>query len=132
MSTPDDAELRSMEQKRRRKDYNLRKRYGITLEMFESILAAQGGVCAVCKQGNKVFCLDHNHKTLEVRGILCLNCNLRVIGGARDQDWKLVNAAEYVTNPPVFLAFPEGIRLAANPPKKRRKRRVSSTRKRES
>lgn len=118
------------EQKRKRKDYNLRKRYGITLEDFESILAAQGNVCAVCKQGDKVFCLDHNHKTLKVRGILCLNCNLRVIGGARDQDWKLVNAGIYVTNNPADLVYPEGLYLEANPPKKRRKKRVSSTRKR--
>lgn len=116
------------EAKRKRKDYNLRKRYGITLEQFESILAAQGGVCAVCKQGDKVFCLDHNHKTLEVRGILCLNCNLRVIGGARDQDWKLVNAAEYVTSYPARLVHPEGFFLLANPPKKRRVRRAKRKR----
>ena len=120
------------EQKRKRKDYNLRKRYGITLDQFESILAAQGNVCAVCKQGDKVFCLDHNHKTLKVRGILCLNCNLRVIGGARDQDHKLINAAEYVQRNPSDLVYPEGLYLVANPPKKRRKRRVSTTRKRKS
>lgn len=119
--TPDEA-------KRKRKDYNLRKRYGITLEQFESILSAQGGVCAVCKQGNKVFCLDHNHKTLKVRGILCLNCNLRVIGGARDQDHKLINAAEYVINNPADLVYPGGLFLEANPPKKRRVKRGKSRR----
>ena len=116
------------EQKRKRKDYNLRKRYGITLEQFESILAAQGNVCAVCKQGDKVFCLDHNHKTLKVRGILCLNCNLRVIGGARDQDHKLINAAEYVQRNPSDLVYPEGLFLVANPPKKRRVKRVRKRR----
>lgn len=115
--TPEDA-------KRKRKDYNLRKRYGVSIEQFESVLAAQGGVCAVCKQGDKVFCLDHNHKTLEWRGVVCLNCNLRVIGGARDQDYKLVNAAIYVTDPPTRKVFPEGFFLAANPPKKRRKKRA--------
>lgn len=108
----------------KRKDYNLRKRYGVTLEQFNAILAAQGNVCAVCKEGNKVFCLDHNHKTLKVRGILCLACNLRVVGGARDQDWKIVNAALYVTDPPADLVFPEGFYLEKNPPKKRRKRRI--------
>lgn len=112
------------EAKRKRKDYNLRKRYGITIEIFESILSAQGNVCAVCKQGDKVFCLDHNHKTLKIRGILCLNCNLRVIGGARDQDHKLINAAEYVQRNPADLVFPEGLYLEANPPKKRRVKRV--------
>lgn len=109
----------------KRKDYNLRKRYGVTLEMFNAILSAQGNVCAVCKEGNKVFCLDHNHKTLKVRGVVCLNCNLRVIGGARDQDYKLVNAAIYVTDNPADLVFPDGLYLEKNPPKKRRKRRVT-------
>ena len=121
--------LSADEQKRRRKDYNLRKRYGITLEQFESILAAQGNVCAVCKQGNKVFCLDHNHKTLKVRGILCLNCNLRVVGGARDDDSKIINAALYVQRNPADLVYPDGLYLVANPPKKRRKKRAT-TRKR--
>lgn len=116
------------EKRRKAKDRNLRNRYGITLEMFEAILEAQGGVCPVCGFADKVFCLDHNHKTLKVRGIICLNCNLRVIGGARDQDYKLVNAAEYVTNNPADLVFPEGLYLEKNPPKKRRKRRVTRRR----
>lgn len=121
--------MQTPEEKRRKaKDRNLRNRYGITLEMFEAILEAQGGVCPVGGFADKVFCLDHNHKTLKVRGVICLNCNLRVIGGARDQDYKLVNAAEYVTNNPADLVFPNGLYLEKNPPKKRRKRRVTRRR----
>lgn len=116
------------EKKRKAKDRNLRSRYGITIEQFESILEAQGNVCAVCKEPDKVFCVDHNHKTLKIRGVICLNCNLRVIGGARDQDWKLVNAAAYVTDNPADLVFPEGLYLLKNPPKTRRKRRVTRRR----
>lgn len=116
--------MKSEEEKRlARKEYNLRRRYGIGLEEFNAILASQGNVCAVCKEANKVFCVDHNHKTLKIRGIICLSCNLRVVGGARDQDWKLVNAAEYVTNNPADKVFPEGLYLEKNPPKKRRKSR---------
>lgn len=118
------------ESKRKAKDRRLRTRYGITIEQFEEILAAQGNVCAVCKQGDKVFCVDHNHKTLKIRGIVCLNCNLRVIGGARDKDELLINAAEYVTNNPADLVFPDGFYLLKNPPKAKRKRRVSTTRNR--
>lgn len=110
------------ESQRKAKDRRLRARYGITLEQFEAILEAQGGVCAVCKMGDKVFCVDHNHKTLKIRGIICLNCNLRVIGGARDKDHLLVNAADYVLNNPADLVFPEGFYLLKNPPKSRRKR----------
>ena len=111
------------EKKRRAKNSRLMARYGITIEMFEAILESQGGVCPVCEESDKVFCVDHNHKTLKIRGIVCVNCNLRVIGGARDQDWKLVNAAEYVTNHPADKAFPDGLYLLKNPPKTRRKRR---------
>jgi DNA-directed RNA polymerase subunit RPC12/RpoP len=117
------------ERKRKAKDRNLRNRYGVTLEQFEEILRQQGNICPVCEQGDKVFCLDHNHKTLEVRGVVCLNCNLRVIGGARDQDHKIVNAARYVTDYPARKVFPEGLFLEKNPPKKRRKvRRVTRSR----
>ncbi len=112
------------EKKRKAKDRNLRARYGVTLEQFEEILELQGGICPVCEHSDKVFCLDHNHKTLEVRGVVCLNCNLRVIGGARDQDYKLVNAAKYVTEYPARKAFPQGLFLEKNPPKKRRVRRA--------
>lgn len=112
------------EKKRRAKNSRLMSRYGITIEMFEAILESQGNVCPVCKESDKVFCVDHNHKTLKIRGIVCLNCNLRVIGGARDQDWKLVNAAEYVTNHPADKAFPDGLYLLKNPPKTRRKKRA--------
>lgn len=127
------SEMESKEDKallarRKAKDRRLRTRYGITLEQFEEVLEAQGNVCAVCKKPDKVFCLDHNHKTLKFRGIVCLNCNLRVIGGARDKDELLINAAEYVTNNPADLIFPEGFYLLKNPPKTKRKRRVTRSR----
>lgn len=115
----------SPEEKRRRaKDSRLRSRYGVSLEQFELVLEAQGGICPVCKRSDKIFCLDHNHKTLKWRGVVCLNCNLRVIGGARDDDEKIINAAQYIISNPTDLVFPEGFYLAKNPPKTRRRKRV--------
>lgn len=116
--------------RRKAKDARLRRRYGLTLDQFEAILKSQGNVCAVCKQPDKVFCVDHNHKTLKVRGIVCLNCNLRVIGGARDKDELLINAAAYVTNNPADLIFPEGFYLEKNPPKAKRRKRARANVKR--
>lgn len=116
------------EKKRRAKNARLISRYGITIEMFEAILQAQGNMCPVCLGTDKIFCVDHNHKTLKIRGIVCNNCNLRVIGGARDHDYKLINAAEYVVNNPADKVYPEGLFLEKNPPKTRRKRRVTRMR----
>jgi hypothetical protein len=58
--------------------YRLRNKYGLTPLAFESILAGQGGVCAICKSargGNRGPVVDHDHVTGRVRGILCNKCN---------------------------------------------------------
>lgn len=59
--------------------HHLRTKYGLTLEDFNSILAAQGFVCAACKSpfwGSTGPVIDHDHKSGIVRGILCRDCNL--------------------------------------------------------
>lgn len=40
----------------------------------------QDGLCAICKRQldmlkNRDICLDHNHKTGRIRGVLCRGCN---------------------------------------------------------
>ena len=66
---------------RRRRGYKLKTKYGITLARFEEILASQGGRCAICKtaQWTKTGpSLDHNHRTGQVRGVLCNRCNAAI------------------------------------------------------
>jgi len=41
-------------------------------------LAEQGGVCALCGKVPEPPHLDHCHKTNLIRGVLCLQCNLRL------------------------------------------------------
>lgn len=53
--------------------------------MFES----QGGLCAICggpPDADGFFRVDHDHATNEVRGLLCLHCNMR-LGFLEDADW---------------------------------------------
>lgn len=60
-----------------RRSHN-KTRYKITLAEREALLAAQGGVCAVCSGndwGRRGDNLDHCHATDRVRGILCQKCN---------------------------------------------------------
>lgn len=57
---------------------DLKKNYGISLEQYQTMLDAQGGVCGICGQPRgkrRRLSVDHNHKTGEVRGLLCDRCN---------------------------------------------------------
>ncbi len=65
------------------------KTYGLTVEQYDAMLVAQGGVCAICKGAEthvssftkqiRRLSVDHDHKTNKVRGLLCSSCN-RAIG----------------------------------------------------
>lgn len=78
---------------RKRRDYELRKKYGITLEQYEAMLESQGG-CAICTAqpaAGGVLDVDHCHDTGRVRGLLCNPCN-RAIGLLR-HDMALIEKA---------------------------------------
>lgn len=94
-------------------DTYLRRTYNITLEFYNALLRAQDGRCYVCrrKPGRVRLGVDHDHRTGEVRGLLCVRshrdwkgrdfpaCN-RIIGMARDNPAFFERAVEYLTNPP--------------------------------
>lgn len=74
------------------------REYGITHDKFLAMLDAQGGVCAICKNGNgkRAMNVDHDHATGAVRGLLCDRCN-PMLGYARDDIAVLQTAIEYLT-----------------------------------
>ena len=72
----------SSEEQRLKKYYlKIEKKYGITRQDYEDMLAEQNGVCAICGKINRFdafhqrLAVDHNHDTGNVRGILCTSCN---------------------------------------------------------
>ena len=78
----------------------LKARYGMTLEQYAAMLAAQGGGCAICGSATSSGCknsfhVDHNHKTGNVRGILCQRCNTG-IGSLREDATILRRAISYL------------------------------------
>lgn len=54
----------------------------MTAERYDELLAAQGGVCAICRKPptGRRLAVDHCHRTRRVRGILCYRCNRYFIG----------------------------------------------------
>jgi hypothetical protein len=59
--------------------YKLEQKFGITLEEYNRLFEEQHGCCAICgkhqRELNKSLCVDHNHITNKVRGLLCNECN---------------------------------------------------------
>ena len=80
-------------------DYQLNKRYGITLQEYDDLLRSQGGGCAICGSEDSGwdgrFSVDHNHDTGEVRALLCNSCN-RGLGFFKDSPDVLQSAKEYL------------------------------------
>lgn len=80
-------------------DYYKRRRiqylYGITLEDRDRLLTSQNGCCAICGKSEGLFPqklgVDHNHITEQVRGLLCLHCNLAL--GYLNDDIELFKSA---------------------------------------
>lgn len=76
----------------------------MTLDEHTKMYEAQRGECAIChkvmdqvnvKQGNNSCAVDHDHKTGNVRSLLCGQCN-RLLGQANDEVTILQNAIDYL------------------------------------
>lgn len=90
------------------KDYawrwHLRNRYGITQADVDAMVKAQDGKCAICPsvlgapdhKGNPSrVCVDHDHVTRKVRGLLCDPCN-KALGLFQDDQARLQAAIAYL------------------------------------
>lgn len=84
---------------------NLKRKYGISLEDYDDMLASQDGVCAICgevetrKRMGKVLPLavDHCHDGGHIRGLLCGACNMG-LGSFKDSIDVMMSAIEYIKN----------------------------------
>lgn len=63
--------------KARAHDLYVQRTYGLAPGQYAEILAAQGGVCAICggKPRRRMLAVDHDHFDGRVRGLLCYLCN---------------------------------------------------------
>lgn len=78
------------------REYHLKNRYGITASEWDTLFVEQGRSCAVCKitvvPNNKRatgWCVDHDHTTGRVRGILCAPCNF-LLGNLGDEPGRVL------------------------------------------
>ena len=77
------------------KSYRELNLYGLSPGQYEEMLEEQEHRCLICNSLSDVLCVDHNHKTGEVRGLLCKPCNL-LIGQSGENIERLMRAADYL------------------------------------
>jgi ribosomal protein L34E len=94
------------------RDRNYRTNYGITVKQYDRMLAQQNGVCACCgepetdgPQGRNApkmralgktanLAVDHDHKTGDVRSLLCGKCN-KALGIMMEDPERIQKLKEY-------------------------------------
>jgi hypothetical protein len=69
-------------------------------DRYKILLEKQRGVCAICERAPENYLdEDHNHRTGQIRGLLCRSCNT-ALGKLGDSPARLRRAAYYLENPP--------------------------------
>ena len=94
------------ENKEKYRDLAYQKKFGITLEDYDTLFELQKGVCKLCNCPEtkvnrkstgliKRLAVDHCHTTGKVRGLLCQDCNVG-IGSFKDNVEVLQKAIDYL------------------------------------
>lgn len=80
------------------REAHLKFTFNVTLEQYEVMMVEQNRVCKICAlpaESGKNLHIDHDHKTGEIRGLLCGKCNMGL--GLFNDNYELINKAiEYL------------------------------------
>lgn len=78
---------------------HLKRKYGITRDVYNKMLQDQEGKCAICLRDQETFkyelCVDHCHTTGKIRQLLCNSCN-RMLGLKQEDPKAFLRAYEYL------------------------------------
>lgn len=80
------------------------RKVGITVEQYWALWGAQNGMCGTCKR-RPATDLDHCHRTLKFRGLVCAACN-RILGTVNDDADLLRLLADYVDDGGLPIPMP--------------------------
>jgi hypothetical protein len=70
-------------------------RYGLKWDGYNELVKIQNHSCAICGKREEKLLVDHCHKTMKLRSLLCLKCNT-ILGMANDDIEQLKSAVSYL------------------------------------
>lgn len=79
----------------KKRERNLKVRYGMEIKEFVERVESQGNRCAICRNLSRKLVVDHCHSKDTVRELLCSRCN-NLLGLAEDQIELLHAAIDYL------------------------------------
>lgn len=81
------------------KSKRIKYKYGLSEKEHKHLLKEQNYKCAICgipqSELRTALCVDHDHKTGKIRGLLCTLCN-QGLGSFRDNQSNIENALYYL------------------------------------
>lgn len=85
--------------------------YGLTVEQYRHLLEKTGDLCPICLEIPERWCIDHDHNTKRVTGLVCFYCNIGPLMSSRHDRDRVARLLEYLDNPPaeragLFIAAP--------------------------
>jgi hypothetical protein len=88
------------EKKAQQRRWYLWRKYRISEADYDEALRRQNGLCAICKSPEpggrrECFVVDHDHESGQVRGLLCIKCNIG-IGFFKDNTDVMLSAIAYL------------------------------------
>jgi hypothetical protein len=103
---------------RTNRDRLLRKKYGITVDEYDALLASQDGRCAICRTDQpggptpeSAFHVDHSHDDGRVRGLLCRACNT-ALGLLGEDPGRIRTLLAYIERWPACGRYEPGDRVS--------------------
>jgi hypothetical protein len=88
------------------REYNLNRKYGISISQYNELLERQNFRCGLCAREAISFprgyslAVDHDHRTGEIRGLLCYTCNI-FLGKIDNKDY-MNRVSRYLRKPDVI------------------------------
>jgi len=81
------------------KQSHLLRTYGISLDDWNRMFEEQNGCCMICKRHSmeisRKLVVDHCHRTMKVRALLCQSCN-NILGRVNDDVFILKDFIHYL------------------------------------